>query len=183
MRLRAAALGVAVGEAANDVREVGGENRGGKIRTYLSNAGISIPAPWCAAFVQWVTDGAARYLAVANPLDDVQREALVADYATLGKERGWTVEPFQARPGDLVLFRFGDSDRWNHIGFLEERLQYVQQRGRRVYRSFRTCEGNTSPGVGGDAEAQREGEGVYRKLRKYRPARVRFLSWDESRHG
>lgn len=184
MRLRNAALAVAIGEAANDVREEGGENRGEKVREYLSNSGIEIAAPWCAAFVQWCADSAAGYLGVRNPLDDVNREALVLDYAILGDERAWIVEPFEARAGDLVLFEFGDAGRWNHIGFLEERLQYVVQGERRVYRSFRTVEGNTSPGVGStSSEREREGDGVFRKVRKIANRPTLFLSWDESTSG
>ena len=184
MRLRDVALGTAIGECVNRVREVGGDNDGEKVREYLSNAGIPVPAPWCAAFIQWATDGAARYLSTDNPLDDVTREALVADYVSLAEERGWVIEAHEARGGDLVAFKFSGADRWNHIGFVEDAVPYVTQAGEIEYAPFRTVEGNTSPGVGESTEEEeREGDGVYRKTRRVRAGRTIFLRWDEMTSG
>lgn len=179
MRLRDAALGVAIGECVNRVREEGGDNRGEKVREYLENAGIGVPAAWCAAFIQWVTDGAARYLDVPNPLDDVAREALVADYVQLAQEQGWVLDATEARPGDLVAFKFSGSSRWNHIGILEEQVPYVMAAGEIEFARFHTVEGNTSPGVGESTdEEEREGGGVYRKSRAVRSGRTIFFRWD-----
>jgi len=184
MRLRDAALAVAIGEAANGIREVGGENQGPRVREYLENAGIGIPAAWCAAFIQFDADGGARYLGVENPLDEVEREALVADYVELGRRNGWVIEPTEARAGDLVAFKFSGADRWNHIGFVEEAVPYVTQAGTIEYAPFRTIEGNTSPGVGASTEEEeREGEGVFRKRRDVIQGRTIFLRWDEGISG
>lgn len=166
MRLREVALAVAIGELANDVREIGGENRGEKVRTYLANAAINVPAPWCAAFAQWCSDAAARIVGVPNPLDAVVREALVQDYVTLAEDpfsQLRIVGADHALPGDLIAFRFGGS-RWNHIGFVMDAPDH---------QSVATVEGNTSP------EGSREGDGVYLKTRKVIAGRTTFIRWDE----
>lgn len=191
MRLRTAALAVLIGEAASRVHEQGGDNRGARVRQYLANVGIGVPAAWCAAAIQWAADHGAWYLGVDDPLDWVEQEALVESYAMEGERRGWVVLPWEARAGDLVLFMFPEPGadeepkRWNHCGLLEDaQLQYVMQNERRVYHSFRTVEGNTSPGVGlTPTERDREGDGVYRKVRKFVPGRTLFLRWDEATEG
>lgn len=177
MRLREAALSVAIGECVNAVREEGGENKGEKVRAYLRNAEIPVPAPWCAAFVQWATDGAAGFLAFENPLDAVHREALVSDYMALSEQEGWTVPPDRAEPGDLVCYKFGAGDRWNHIGFVLSKPRRVEGRF-----NWMAVEGNTSPGVGlSEAEREREGDGVYKKRRRFRENRTAFVAWDNQR--
>lgn len=45
---------IAKAQAAANVREVGGANRGPQVETYLKAAGMSPGSPWCAAFVAWV---------------------------------------------------------------------------------------------------------------------------------
>lgn len=177
MRLREAAISVAIGEVVNSVREEGGENEGPKVREYLRNAGIPAPAPWCAAAMQWITDGAARFLGFENPLDEVHREALVLDYVTLADSKDWTVPVDRGKPGDLVCFKFSGSDRWNHMGMLLTEPKLSEQEWR-----FQTIEGNTSPGVGlTDEEREREGDGMYRKQREWREGRTRIIAWDENR--
>lgn len=147
------ALGFALCEAERGVREEGGENRGPRIEEYLraTDPPISVAAPWCAAFVQFVSDRAAEALAVANPLDAVRLEALVQSYADWSEGLGLFVERGAARPGDLVIYRFPRVPRWNHIGILASR---VDRDG-----SFSAVEGNTN-----DA-GSREGDGVVLKLR------------------
>lgn len=175
MRLKEVALSVAIGEAVNAVREEGGDNRGAKVREYLDNAGIPVPAAWCAAFMQWVADGAARFIKNDNPLSAVHREALVEDYVRLAENNGWTVKPHAAYPGDLVAYRFGSSGRWNHIGIV---LTKPWAEDDEI--SFEAVEGNTSPGVGtSTSERERDGDGVYRKRRTYRNGKTCFIAWDE----
>ncbi|TDQ10037.1 CHAP domain-containing protein [Pedobacter metabolipauper] len=45
-------LGVATAELG--VHEVGGNNAGARVETYLAAVGLKKPEPWCAAFVSWV---------------------------------------------------------------------------------------------------------------------------------
>lgn len=170
MRLREVALGCALGEAGRGVREAGGNNRGPEVLSYLSNAGIQVAAAWCAAFIQAMTDRAARLLKIRNPLDDVNREALVADYVTLAKERGWLVGPERVARGDLVCFRFGTpAGGWNHIGIVMDPPSRLPGG---AWGPFWTVEGNTG------ADGGRDGDGVYLKLRSYSAERVCFVAWD-----
>ena len=168
MRLAEVALGVAIGDLARDVREYGGDNRGPEVSEYLRNAGIGVAAAWCAAAVQFWGDKAARINEASNPLDDVAREALVADYVSLAEERGWIVDAAQVRRGDLMCFRFGSSGRWNHIGIvMDPPLRMAGGWGR-----VRTIEGNTNQA------GSREGDGVFQKRRSVSPGRVCFIRWD-----
>lgn len=166
MTIHIATLGVAAAEAARQVREVGGNNRGVDIRRYLAacDPPINVAAPWCAAFVQWASDVAAHALGVPNPLDDVRDEALVQSYYDFFAPHG--VVPFElARPGDLAVFRFPNGPaRWNHIGILARK---PDQHG-----MFWCLEGNTS-----DAN-QRDGDGVHLKPRMANTAYpVEFIRW------
>ena len=159
-------LGVALAEADHKVREEGGNNNGPRIRQYLDNAGIAVPAPWCAAFVQYCSDVAARGLGVPNPLDAVKLEALVQSYADEFAHQ--VVDPWSARPGDLVCFSFG-GERWDHIGVIAQPP---------VGQSFWTVEGNTS------TTDQRDGDSVSVKPRTLdtgtrEPLFLRWGSFDD----
>lgn len=164
------ALGVALGEAARGVREVGGNNQGPDVLRYLREAGIAVPAAWCAGFVNSCASGGARLLKLASPLEQVSRQALVADYVTFGKAHGWLVGPDAVRPGDLVCFRFGATPAaYNHIGFVMDPPVRLPGGG---WSPFWTVEGNTG------ADGGRDGDGVYLKIRTFNPERVCFLAWD-----
>lgn len=159
--IQAVALGCALMEADQEVREVGGNNRGPRVRQYLDGADIHVDAPWCAAFVQYCSDVAADGIGVTNPLDDVKLEALVQSYYDMLE--GSVVPLDVVEPGDLALFRFGGSARWNHIGFVAE----APKDG-----TFMSVEGNT-----GDV-SQRDGDGVYLKPRTVTDYPVCFIRWD-----
>lgn len=148
MRLQHVALGVALAEADHKVREEGGNNKGQRIRQYLDNVDIAVPAPWCAAFVQYCSDVAARGLGMPNPLDEVALEAYVQSYADTFAHA--VVGPSIAAAGDLVCFSFG-GQRWDHIGFV------VQPPVNGT--TFFSCEGNTS------TTDDRDGDGVSVKPR------------------
>lgn len=166
MSIRATALGVAACDADHRVRESGGNNRGPRIRQYLENLDppIAAAAPWCAAAVQYWSDVAARVLGTDNPLDAVRLEALVQSYYD---EFGHLeVAPYEAEPGDLVLFEFGDAGRWNHIGLL---AQPPNPQGH-----LWTVEGNTSD------QNQRDGDAVVVKPRDLNAGYpVVFLTWGD----
>lgn len=165
--IRLVTLGVAAAEADHRVREEGGNNRGPRIRAYLENIDppITVAAPWCAAFVQYCSDLAARTLGVPNPLDEVRQEALVQSYYE--HLMGNTLSAHDVSSGDLVLFKFGTSDRWNHIGL-------IAQPPRHGGRTFWTVEGNTSD------ESQRDGDAVAMKPREIGAGYpVAFITWAE----
>lgn len=159
MSLADVTVGVALGEVDHKIREVGGNNRGPRVGQYLDNAGIHTAAPWCAAFVQWVSDVAAKGIGVTNPLDDVKLEAYVQSYFDWASPARLVSDP---KRGDLVLFNF-NGERWDHIGIIaikpnESGILY-------------SVEGNT-----GDVN-QRDGDGVYLKPRDTRALRCCFVRW------
>lgn len=160
--IRVVTLGVALGDADHKVREEGGNNKGPRVRMYLDNAGIAVAAPWCAAAVQYWADVAARGLGISNPLDVVKLEALVQSYFDTFKADA--VLPKDAEPGDLALFRFDGSERWNHIGLVAQ----PPAAGSTV---FFCVEGNT-----GDV-SQRDGDGVYLKPRDLSKYPTCFIRW------
>lgn len=161
--LYAAALGAAAHDLRRGVRE-SRENAGKEIDHMLRNAGITVAAPWCAAFVQDVTDSAARALGVANPLDAVKLEALVQSYVNWATEAGTLVtDPARVQPGWLMVFRFAPYTRWNHIGFVLRR--------RVADGTVETIEGNTN------TAGSREGDGVYQKVRRAGDSHTAFIAW------
>lgn len=178
MRLRDAAVGIALGEAANRVREVGGNNTGEDVAKYLEATWIDVPAPWCMAFVYWACVSASQLLGVENPLRYVPKRALVASLIDTAKEHQWIIQPRAAVPGDLVAFRWSSG---HHVGFLVDTPLITTAESGPTVGPFWTVEGNTSPGVGLDTEEQeREGDGVFVKERQYIADRVNFIRWDEN---
>lgn len=163
MSLRDTTLGVALAHVDFGVREVSGNNRGPMIKRYLANCDppIAEGAPWCAAFVQFCADVAAKGRGIPNPLDQVKLEAFVQNYYDVLKLYviGPAVTP---EPGDLVLFKFEKSERWNHIGFVAQPP---------VGSVFVSVEGNT-----GDV-SQRDGDGVYKKPRDSSKYPTCFIRW------
>lgn len=168
-------LGFAAADADHRVREVGGNNFGPRIKQYLDSLDPPLKqgAPWCAAFVQYCSDRAAKVLGKPNPLDAVKHEALVQSYYdhfekfVVPGERA-TKSGFYPEPGELVLFKFPvggkPADRWNHIGIV---AQYPSQ-GSPI---FWCIEGNT-----GDVD-QRDGDGVYLKPRDMSKYPTCFIRW------
>lgn len=160
IELRSASLGFALAEFDHGVVE-SAENTGERIRQYHENVDPPIPtaAPWCAMWLQYVTDVPAEHLRAYNPFNEVRQEALVQSYVDWATEEGLVVPPWKVRAGDIVAFEFSEAGRWNHIGMVSVAPTNHGQ--------FETLEGNTSPGVGvTEAEAEREGDGVYWKIRE-----------------
>ena len=161
-----AVVGAAAMEADNRVREEGGNNRGPRVAEYLASLDppLAEGAPWCAAFVQYVSDVAARAVGVPNPLDAVRLEAYVQSY--VDQYGHAAVAPELALPGDLVCFSFG-GERWDHIGILSRRV---------AGDSFWTIEGNTG------TESERDGDGVAVKPRTLSTGTREplFLRWTEA---
>jgi len=163
-----ATLAVATHDVRRQIREEKA-NDGRDVKHILRNAGINTPAPWCAAWVQDVTDSAAKSLGVVNPLDAVQLEALVQSYANWAAQdaaKRIVSFPSRAIPGDLVLFKFGTSGRYDHIGIVKR-----APRDDAGGAAFYAMEGNTN------AAGSREGDGVYEKIRSVVPGKTLFLRW------
>lgn len=163
-------LGIALGDVDHGVIEEGGPNAGPRVRAYLKHCDppINVAAPWCAAFVQYVSDCAADALDVSNPLDDVKLEAYVQSYHDWANAGGKIVDVAQAQAGDLILYSFGGK-RFDHIGIVLRPLS-----GGKVA----AVEGNTSPGVGASAEErERDGDGVYVKVRTIGRQAIEIVRW------
>jgi hypothetical protein len=163
--LYTATIAAAYRDVRRELREVG-INDGREVRRMLRNSGINVAAPWCAAWVQDITDTAALSLGVVNPLDDVKHEALVQSYADWAKANDKIVKfPCDAKRGDLSLFNFG-GERWDHIGIV-----VIPPKDNVAGTPFSTIEGNTNNA------GSREGVMVAAKIRKIDPARVMFVRW------
>jgi hypothetical protein len=173
VRLQDVTLGVALCEADMDVRETRGNNAGDRIMEHLANVDppIHSAAPWCAAAVQGWSDVAAEGARAPNPLDDVRQEALVQSYHEWAEENSLIVPFEDAEPGDLVLYQFGTSGRWNHIGLLVRTLESDE---------FVAVEGNT-PLVDAPEDEQRDSrdkvDGVAVKVRRADRYPVEFVRW------
>lgn len=108
-----------------------GSNWGPRVKQYLASAGLTRPAPWCMAFVNWCYRQAG--LDIKHP-----NEASVGFFEQWARQNGYLVS--KPEPGDIVCYRF-DSDSWpDHVGLVEK----VRPDG-----SIETIEGNT--GIGNDA--------------------------------
>lgn len=138
-------------------------NWGKRVSEYLAEANIHVPAPWCAAFVNWCARQAADLKGVESPLEKVPLEALVQSYVDHGKKNGWVIPPEEAGPGDLFCLWFVGIKRYGHIGFVQE------VRPEEGY--YLTVEGNT------DSRGSREGIEVAERKRTL-GSRVIFLRWD-----
>ncbi len=142
-------------------KEVGtkeqGNNGGQRIADYQSATWLPIgPWAWCAAFVCWVVKQAIRERKITF---DRPRTAGAWDFERwcLGEDNSVKLKKSHngdIQRGDIVIFRF------SHIGIATGPPDSL---GR-----VPTVEGNTNPG------GEREGDGVYRKLRPLAKIRSRI---------
>ena len=160
---RPIALRAAADALANvGVTEEGGENRGKWVEIYQRATGNKPGDPWCASFVRYRFEAAARALGLTLP-------PAMPDSGWSPAYWGWAqgagiwlpvqaaqLEPHQVRAGDLACFWFAAKGRIAHIGIVVE--------PGKTWGAV-TVEGNTGPERG--EEVNREGDGVYRKLRDW----------------
>jgi len=150
---------LAIAQAEIGVREIGGNNRGERIREYQTATELPPgPWPWCAAFVdwcirEWVEDhAAARWLnlQVSTPNQWRPKTALAYGLTAWSKSRPKTTTRYterdKAEPGDIVTFDF------SHVGIV------LEDDGKHIV----TIEGNTNGRGDRDSES---GDGVWRKIR------------------
>lgn len=136
---------VAVAESQIGVRE-SGANRGATVERYQRVAGGSPGQPWCMYFVQWCALRAATACGCSNPVRPVTGHVLTFWGATPAAHR---FNVLAARAGDILIFDFGGGR--GHTGVVTAVANGI----------LTTVEGNTN-GTG-----SREGDGVYRKARKW----------------
>ena len=167
---------VAEAEAAKNVREVGGMNRGPDVEKYQKTVGLSPGSPWCAAFVAYCVQTSRG---AATPPAWCSGSAITLWHRGTRKmnSEGFTTPEkadFQTkvRPG-MIWVRAKDASgataarrgTWlqGHTGIVIA----VDEEG------FHTVEGNTN------SAGSREGDGVYRKLHRwsYSTDIVRTVGW------
>jgi ethanolamine utilization microcompartment shell protein EutS len=119
-------------------------NRGPAVARYLKSVGLGEGYPWCAAFVYWCVDVAARRLNLPNPLVKTAGVLEQWNHTTLRKlpPRATNIEP-----GDLFVMDFGAGR--GHMGFVEQFSGTL----------LTTIEGNSNEG------GSREGVEVVRRQR------------------
>lgn len=156
---------VQIAKSQVGVKEVGGNNRGAKIREYQASTNLKpAPWPWCAAFTGWVIEqwlkeeSVVRWLNLKNttPAQWRPRTAAAFGYIKWAKSRPQTTQILspKAKPqaGDFAVFDF------SHIGVIVG----VNKD------SFQCVEGNTNQRGTRDSDS---GDGVWLKNRK--PSLVR----------
>jgi hypothetical protein len=150
------------------VREVGGNNRGPAVETYLRSVGLGPGNPWCAAYVRYRFEKGSAETGVALPAG-MPDSGYTPTWKNWAEKKGLFVPvseavagKFTPRAGDLVLFYFANLDggRIGHIGIVTEPWY---DGGKLI--GARTVEGNTGPDAGSSVE--RAGDGVYLKRRRF----------------
>lgn len=143
-----------------------GRNDGPEVEAFLRSVGLGPGPPWCAAFTTFclkahgltVTDGRGGTLMGAGATRHLQSPRAVDAREV---QRG-VVRP---EPGWLVVWRRGSG--WQgHIGFFVEDDNEAERGVDWYGRCGWTVEGNTSSGRSG---SQRDGDGVWRRLRCLEP--------------
>lgn len=129
------------------MREATGRNDGARVQEYLAASGVSLRAPWCAAFVAWchVQAGIPATRSAWSPSWFPTDRTVY----TRGKQ-GST--PYTPQQGDVFGIYYPHLGRIAHVGFIDgaEGDFYI------------TVEGNTNEA------GSRNGDGVYRKRRSAR---------------
>ena len=150
---------------AKGVVEIGGNNKGEAVVSYLKMAGASAGDPWCAAFAH------ARYRLALARLDGegkkglalpvgFPRSAAVASYKAWAKHTGrWRsvadvrAGKYTPQKGDMVVFDWDNEPGNDHVGIV---LFYADG-------TISSVEGNTRPsGVSRDSL---KGDGVWNRHR------------------
>jgi lysozyme family protein len=160
---------VASVEEQHHIREVPlGSNRGPRVDEYLRAAGIDPSTgnyPWCASFIVWCFENAARGLGVTSP---VPRTAGVHDMWLKAGQAGFRRIPYETAIGDPAQVQAGQvffidtGGGHGHTGLV------VGRNGN----EFQTIEGNTNE-LGG-----REGIGVFARSRPVRQATLGFVEFN-----
>ena len=144
------------------VREVGGPNKGPEVERFLGAVGLPAGYPWCVALQYWGFQQAAANLNMPNPLPQ-----------TAGVLRHWDMAPEKVKigpdaptddlrnitPGTLFCIRHGEEH--GHMGMV-----LAAESG-----GLRTIEGNTN------VAGSREGDGVYKRVRRYSDINLGYLDW------
>jgi len=138
-----------------------GSNWGPKVKGYLNSVGINFPVAWCAAFVYYCFQEAAKAAGKTNPC--FKTGGVMAHWSkTPGKKiliADAVNNPALIKPGQIFIMSFGGG--LGHTGLVES-----------VHGGFMTViEGNTNDG------GSREGIGVFRRTRKIASINKGFIEY------
>lgn len=156
----ASVLEIAAGEIGVMEQPLG-SNAGPRVTEYLAATGVSFPAPWCAGFVYWCFEQAAKKAGKKNP---VFRTGSVMTHwnKTTAKKilaKDAIANPALIKPGHIFIMSFGGG--LGHTGLVES-----------VNGGFiNVIEGNTND------NGSREGIGVFRRVRKINSINKGFLEY------
>jgi hypothetical protein len=174
-----ALVSVALAEAAAEVREVGGPNRGPRVEEFQRSVGLRPGDPWCAAFVAWC---AMSSRGLSAPPSWCSGSAITT----------WTKGSRKAGPAGACTPLFVDyRDRvrvgWIWVRAKDEAGAADARRGNWVQGhigiviavdevGFHTVEGNTN------SAGSRDGDGVYRKTHRWTDSHdlARTVGWFDS---
>jgi hypothetical protein len=149
------------------VIEKGGENRGKEVEAYLASCIPSLPpgSPWCVAHVRFRLKQAATDFGTTYDAT-MPRTGYTPDWVRWAKRTGHWISvadakanPGRLREGDIVCFYFKALGRHAHMGMIDK----VRADGSGVL----TVEGNTSPEQDDDDYVDRDGDGLYPKVRDW----------------
>jgi len=149
------------------VCETGGENRGKEVEAYLASCVPPLPpgSPWCVAHVRYRLKQAATDLGLTYDTS-MPRTGYTPNWVRWAKRtNNWVsvkaakANPHLLREGDVVCFYFKTLGRCAHMGMIDA----VRSDGSGVL----TVEGNTSPEKGDDNYVDRDGDGLYPKVRDW----------------
>ncbi len=151
--LVAAALAVA-GSQVGVAEEPPFKNTGAQVAEYLKSVHLDQGNPWCAAFVYWCFEQAAKQAGVPNPV--FRTGHCMTHWREAGKRGVRLITGAQAlddpgllAPGQIFIMHYGQDK--GHTGFVES-----VQGG-----LLETIEGNTNGAL------SREGDGVYEKRQRH----------------
>jgi hypothetical protein len=130
-------------------------NRGDVIDTWNKYVGSPVGSPYCAAFVSYcIGNGNVKEPRIRTGLATrfiIPARSIRAEFVLSGQRT--------VRDGSIVIWRKGNT-MFGHVGFVEKQMQRNQ---------FSTIEANTNSG---DRGSQRDGNGVYRRVRVIQPFSV-----------
>lgn len=90
-----------------------GSNWGEPVKTYLHSVGIDFPASWCAAFIYWCFNSAAKELKVVNQL--IKTGGVLRHWNEADKKYRVVGNP---NAGDIFIMDFGKG--LGHTGIVEK---------------------------------------------------------------
>ena len=138
-----------------------GSNWGPKVQSFLASAGVGFPAPWCAGFVYWCFEQAAKNAGKKNPVFKTGGVLMHWNKTTAKKilSKEAIANPGLLKPGQIFIMNFGGG--LGHTGLVES-----------VNGGFiNVIEGNTND------NGSREGIGVFRRVRKINSINKGFLEY------